>query len=150
MVLNLNDHWFKTSQIQLQVNIYGSHGYHKPTYNIHTNQRERNTNIPVKKIIKSQNRVSCSVVSDSATPWIVCSPPGSLAMGFPRQEYWSGLPFLSPGALPDPGIEPWVSCTAGRFFTQLNRAIISSPCYAFLILCQLSALTQKTHQSLPD
>ena len=26
-------------------------------------------------------------------------------MGFPRQEYWSGLPFLSPGDLPDPGIE---------------------------------------------
>ena len=27
-------------------------------------------------------------------------------MGFSRQEYWSGLPFLSPGDLPDPGIEP--------------------------------------------
>ena len=27
-------------------------------------------------------------------------------MGFPRQEYWNGLPFLSPGDLPDPGIEP--------------------------------------------
>ena len=29
-----------------------------------------------------------------------------LAMEFPRQEYWSGLPFLTPGNLPDPGIEP--------------------------------------------
>ena len=29
-----------------------------------------------------------------------------VSMGFPRQEYWSGLPFLSPGDLPDPGIEP--------------------------------------------
>ena len=28
-------------------------------------------------------------------------------MGFSRQEYWSGLPFPSPGSLPDPGIEPW-------------------------------------------
>ena len=27
-------------------------------------------------------------------------------MGFPRQEYWSGLPLPSPGDLPDPGIEP--------------------------------------------
>ena len=27
-------------------------------------------------------------------------------MGFPRQEYWSGLPFPSPGYLPNPGIEP--------------------------------------------
>ena len=29
-----------------------------------------------------------------------------LYMGFPRQEYWSGFPFPSPGNLPDPGIEP--------------------------------------------
>ena len=28
-------------------------------------------------------------------------------MGFSRQEYWSGVPFPSPGYLPDPGIEPW-------------------------------------------
>ena len=35
-----------------------------------------------------------------------CRPPGSpLSMGFPRQEYWSGFPFSSPGDLPDPGIE---------------------------------------------
>ena len=39
------------------------------------------------------------------TPWTVaCQAP--LSMGFPRQEYWSGLPFPSPGDLPDPGIEP--------------------------------------------
>ena len=41
-------------------------------------------------------------------------------MEFPRQEYWSGLPFPSPGDLPDPGIEPtsWVSpALAGGFFT---------------------------------
>ena len=38
-----------------------------------------------------------------ATPWTVaCQAP--LSMGFPRQEYWSGLPFPSPGGLPDPGI----------------------------------------------
>ena len=38
------------------------------------------------------------------TPWTVaCQAP--LSMGFPRQEYWNGLPFLSPGDLPDPGIE---------------------------------------------
>ena len=39
------------------------------------------------------------------TPWTVaCQVPQS--MGFSRQEYWSGLPFPSPGDLPDPGIEP--------------------------------------------
>ena len=34
------------------------------------------------------------------------SPPGSPSMEFSRQEYWSGLPFPSPGNLPDTGIEP--------------------------------------------
>ena len=40
-----------------------------------------------------------------ATPWTVANqaPPST---GFSRQEYWSGLPFPSPGDLPDPGIEP--------------------------------------------
>ena len=39
------------------------------------------------------------------TPWTAaCQAP--LFMGFPRQEYWGGLPFPSPGNLPDPGIEP--------------------------------------------
>ena len=38
-------------------------------------------------------------------PWTVaCQVP--LSMEFPRQEYWSGLPFPSPGDLPNPGIEP--------------------------------------------
>ena len=39
------------------------------------------------------------------TPWTVAhqAPP---SMGFSRQEYWSGLPFPSPGHLPNPGIEP--------------------------------------------
>ena len=35
-----------------------------------------------------------------------CSPPGSSIHEFSRQENWSGLPFPSPGDLPDPGIEP--------------------------------------------
>ena len=38
-------------------------------------------------------------------------------MGFPRQEYWSGLPFSSPGDLPDPGIKPASPALAGRFLT---------------------------------
>ena len=37
-------------------------------------------------------------------------------MGFPRQEYWSVLPFPSPGDLPDPGIKPTSIALAGRFF----------------------------------
>ena len=40
------------------------------------------------------------------TPWAVACQ-ASLSTGFSRQEYWSGLPFPSPGDLLDPGIEPW-------------------------------------------
>ena len=38
-------------------------------------------------------------------------------MQFPRQEYWSGWPLLSPGDLPDPGTEPSSPTMAGSFFT---------------------------------
>ena len=48
---------------------------------------------------------SCSCAQIFLTSWIVCYQ-ASLSMGFSRQEYWSGLPFASPGDLPDPGIEP--------------------------------------------
>ena len=35
-----------------------------------------------------------------------CGLPDPLSIGFSRQVYWSGLPFLSPGDLPNPGVEP--------------------------------------------
>ena len=44
-------------------------------------------------------------MSDSATSWTIASQASS-SMGFPRQEYWSGLPFPPPEDVPDPGIEP--------------------------------------------
>ena len=48
---------------------------------------------------------SLSRVQLFATPWMVAyQAPQS--MGFSRQEYWSGLPFPSPGDLPKPGIKP--------------------------------------------
>ena len=66
----------------------------------------------------------------SAWRWVVyvtlcdpmdCSPPGSsLSMEFSRQEYWSRLPFSSPGHLPNPEIEPaslMSPALAVRFFT---------------------------------
>ena len=40
-----------------------------------------------------------------------------LSMGFPRQEYWNGLPFHSPGDLPNSGIEPTYPSLVDRFFT---------------------------------
>ena len=48
---------------------------------------------------------SLSHVQLFATPWTVAHQ-ASPSMGFSRQEYWSGLPFPSPGDLPNPGIEP--------------------------------------------
>ena len=48
---------------------------------------------------------SLSHVRLFATPWTVARQD-PLSMVFSRQEYWSGLPFPSPGDLPNPGIEP--------------------------------------------
>ena len=56
-------------------------------------------------------------MSDSfATLWIV-DHQALPSIGFCRQEYWSGLPFPSPGGLLDPRIEPASSTLAGKFFT---------------------------------
>ena len=59
-------------------------------------------------------------MSDSfVTPWTV-APQDPLFMGCPRQEYSSRLPFLPPGDLPDPGVEPASPVSpalAGGFFT---------------------------------
>ena len=56
------------------------------------------------------------------TPWTLAHQ-APLSMGFPRQEYWSGLPFPARGDLPNLGIEPtsFVSpVLAGRFFTTMR------------------------------
>ena len=63
--------------------------------------------------------LSCSVTKSCLT---LCdpldySPPGSLPMGFPKQEYWSGWPFPSPGDLPDPGLNSrLLHCQVDFFF----------------------------------
>ena len=68
--------------------------------------------------------LSCSGVSSSATPWTVaCQAPGSTE--FSRQEYWSGLPFPTPGDLPDQGIKPKSLASpalAGRIFITAPSA----------------------------
>ena len=64
--------------------------------------------------------LSRSVVSDSfATLWTVACQ-ASLSLGFPKQGYWSGLPFPPPGNLPYPGIKPvspMSPALVGGFFT---------------------------------
>ena len=63
---------------------------------------------------------SHQVMSNSLqSPWTVARQT-PLSMGFPRQEYWSGLPFPFPGGLPDPVMEPMSPASPallGRFFT---------------------------------
>ena len=58
-----------------------------------------------KQTLKWSEVKSPSRVRPFVTPWTVAyqTPP---SMGFSRQEYWSGLPFPSPGDLPNPGIKP--------------------------------------------
>ena len=64
------------------------------------------------KKVKSLSRVRLFV-----TPWTAAyqAPP---SMGFSRQEYWSGLPFPSPGDLPNPGFEPRSSALQVDSFTS--------------------------------
>ena len=70
-------------------------------------------------VCEKSESVSCLVVSDPVTPWTVpTSPP--LSMEFSRQEYWRGLPYSTPGNLPDPGIRPTSLASpalVGRFST---------------------------------
>ena len=63
--------------------------------------------------------LSHSVVSDSAIPWTVAHQ-ALLSMGFPRQEYWRGLPFPTSRDPSDPGIKSLSLASpalAGGFFT---------------------------------
>ena len=93
---------------------------------------------------------SLSHIRLSMTPW-TAARQASLSVAFPREERWSGLPFPSPGDLPDPGIKP-ISCIVGRRFTlwatrktktlvfscmelshdipKVCLSLVSGPCYA--------------------
>ena len=65
-----------------------------------------------------------------------CSPPAPLPMEFCRQEYWSGLPFPSPGDLPNPRGRMKVSSIAGGFFTSwaTREALAHSRC-SIQVMC---------------
>ena len=95
----------------------------------------------VSEWVKSLSRVRLVV-----TPWTVAYQ-ASPSMGFSRQEHWSGLPFLSPGDLPDPGIEPgslaleadaltseppgflYLACLWGSWIIKQRSAFIPFYCY---------------------
>ena len=74
----------------------------------------------------------------------------SLSMGFSRQEYWSGLPFCSPGDLPDPGMEPaslLPPALAGKFFT--TQSPVYPPDWLALALGATRAPPQGLGSQLP-
>ena len=90
-------------------------------------------------------RWSHSVVSDSLWPPWTVAHQAPQSMGFSRQEYWSGLPFPSPGDLPDPGTEP-------RSPTLRTDALLSEPpgkpklCLIYCLTHPLN-LSQQSHSS---
>ena len=77
------------------------------------------------KCISSNFRVPVCVCSVARSCPTVCDPmdcslPGSLTMGYPKQEYWNRLQFSTPGDIPNSGIEapsPEMPALAGLFFT---------------------------------
>ena len=96
-------------------------------------------------------------------PWIVAHQ-APLSMGFPRQEYWSGLPFPLPGDLPHAGIKPMSPALSGEFFafpisfftslvnrTRGPRWVQTSPCIRALLLPDSTAHTDSsTFQDIPQ
>ena len=84
------------------------------------------SNIKILPVLWIRSSGSCvcmfrhSVMSDSL--WLHgVAHKALLLIGFPSQEYWSGLPFPTPGDIPDPGIEPMSPVSpslAGRFFNH--------------------------------
>ena len=89
---------------------------------------------------------SLSHIQLYATPWTVAFQ-APLSMGFPRQEYRSGLPFPSPGDLPNPGIEPvllhcrWILLSLShqgsppRKVISKRLSLISFPYHFLYLLC---------------
>ena len=73
---------------------------------------------------------SLSRVQLFATPWTVAYQ-ASPSMGFSRQEYWSGLPFPSPGDLPDPGIKPRSPALEADALTSEPLMTQQSHCWAY-------------------
>ena len=91
-----------------------------------------------------------SCVRHFATPWTVArqAPP---SMGFSRQEYWSGLPFPSPGDFSDPGIKP-----ASHMYAELAGGVLYHQCHlgppeinSNTLITLLNSLTKAVDMRLP-
>ena len=79
-----------------------------------------------------------------------CSPPAVLSMEFPRQEYWSELPFPSPEDLPDPGINPASPALAGILFTTELPRKPQQMCCCCSVSQSCPTLCNPMDSSMPD
>ena len=80
-----------------------------------------------------------------ATPWTVAHQ-APLSLGFSRQEYWSRLPFSSPGDLPNLGVGPRSPTLAGKFFTfwTTREALICTLRYSIIRIAWDTILTSSS------
>ena len=89
---------------------------------------------------------TCTIISESAKSW-TAARQAPLSVGFPRQEYWSGLPCASWGDLPDPGIK-CVSLAspalAGRSFTA-STTWETHQLYKLLVIKNMMLPSSNTH-----
>jgi len=77
-------------------------GFHHGSVPLRTSKRQCKAHSQGEGLSVRLVTQSCPTLCDPMD----CSPPGSSVLGISRQEYWSGLPFLPAGDIPDPGIEP--------------------------------------------
>ena len=102
----------------------------KPSPKVSVLSSRANTNMHISQVtaLKFFIVVFClsvkllSCVRLFTTPWTV-TYQAPLSMGFSRQQYWSGLPFPSPGDLPDPGIEPGSPALLSQVNTKTETTI---------------------------
>ena len=71
----------------------------------------------IKPLVQCLAHGGVLVAKACPTLFVTVARQAPLSMGFPRQEYWSGLLLLSPEDLPDPGIEPMSPALADGLFT---------------------------------
>ena len=91
---------------------------------------------------------SHKVVSDSVTPWnVVRQAP--LSTGFPRQEYWSVLPFPSPRGLPNPGIKSGISCVGKCILYSWATRPVPQVFYTFYQCACLFLFIHSTNIQVP-
>ena len=92
-------------------------------------------------LLVSPHSVSRSVVSNSWRPHGLYPGRFLCPWNSPGKNIGVGCHFPSLGGLPDPGIEPWVSCIAGKFFTiwATREALFPHKGFAFPFVCQASS-----------